>query len=467
MSQSKFTETDTEAFYDAEDSLYRSFWDSEGSLHWGYFLDLTATSVNDFIPACHRWNDYMLEKSGITDSSRVLDIGCGNGNTAVWLADKTGCEVVGIDLSLVRINNALAKAKDYSSLRLQFHKTSATNLPFAEGTFTHVWSQATLYHVHQRELAWAEIFRVLQDGGIFIVDDLVTPKKPISKQARQYIYDRLLFEPTYSHSDYIDQLSQLGLMVSQSQDLSEHLHKSYELLSQLAQPQYPDLSAAYDKMCEAIAARELGWSFFCGEKVSDRLAWIYDTQDTQALQNKYDAWSPIYDTELDQSYRISPIQSARALAKILPNKQASILDAGAGTGMVGEALAELGYTNLTAIDLSEQMLEVARKKQVYKTLYQDNLETPLHSFTPSSFDAIISVGVFTFGHVRPEALQNLDLLLKPDGYFVLTVRVDYHDNNRALSEVLKKLSWSLISKEEFNIFESEPMYTIVFQKNSF
>ncbi len=37
MTKSKFTEAETEAFYDAEDSLYRSFWDSEGSLHWGYF----------------------------------------------------------------------------------------------------------------------------------------------------------------------------------------------------------------------------------------------------------------------------------------------------------------------------------------------------------------------------------------------------------------------------------------------
>jgi len=272
MSQNKFTETDTETFYDAEDSLYRSFWDSEGSLHWGYFLDLAATCAEDFIPACQRWNEYMLEKSGITASSKVLDIGCGNGNTAIWLADKTGCEVVGIDLSNVRISNALEKVRNYPSLRLQFHKASVTNLPFEEGTFTHIWSQATLYHVHQRELALKEMHRVLQESGIFLFDDLVTPTKQLSEQAHKYVYDRLLFEPTYSPSDYIDALSQLGLMVLQSHDLSEHLHKSYELLSLLAQPQYPDLSAAYNKMCEAIVARELGWGFFLGEKVSNRLS---------------------------------------------------------------------------------------------------------------------------------------------------------------------------------------------------
>ncbi|MGB7274923.1 MAG: methyltransferase domain-containing protein [Geitlerinemataceae cyanobacterium] len=464
MTQSKFTETDTEVFYDAEDSLYRSFWDSEGSLHWGYFLDLTATRVDDFIPACQRWNQYMLDQSGITASSRVLDLGCGNGNTAVWLAEKTGCEVIGIDLSNVRINNALAKARDYPSLRLQFQKASATNLPFEEGTFTHVWSQATLYHVHQRELALREIYRVLQEGGIFLFDDLITPKKQIGEQARKYVYERLLFEPAYSHSGYIEVLSQLGLMVLQSKDLSQHLHKSYELLSELAQAKYPELSEAYDRMCEAILGEELGWSFFFGEKVSDRLSWIYKTQDPQKLQDRYDAWSHIYDTELDRPYRISPIESARALAKILPNQEASILDAGAGTGMVGEALAELGYTNITAIDLSEEMLEVARQKQVYQNLHRENLEAPLNFFPPSSFDAIIAVGVFTFGHACPEALQNLDRLLKSGGYFVLTVRVDYQDKNQALQEVLKELSWSLISREEFTIFETEPMNAMVFKK---
>ncbi|WP_293079562.1 methyltransferase domain-containing protein [Moorena sp. SIO3H5] len=103
----KYTEADTEAFYDHEDSMYRSFWDSEGSLHWGYFENLADARAQDFLPACHRWNEYMLACSGLTTESRVLDIGCGNGNTAIWLAHQTGCEVVGIDISTVRVDNCL------------------------------------------------------------------------------------------------------------------------------------------------------------------------------------------------------------------------------------------------------------------------------------------------------------------------------------------------------------------------
>ena len=465
MTKTKYTETETERFYDQEDSLYRDFWDSEGSLHWGYFDDLTSISSNEFLPACKRWNQYMLQRSGITNQSKVLDLGCGNGNTAIWLAQQAGCEVVGIDISQVRIDNAQHKAKDHPTLRLSFNKASGTNLPFTDGEFTHVWSQATLYHIHDRITALQEIQRVLKEGGTFLFDDLVTPVAEISETSRRYVYERLLFEPTFSPESYTETLSNLGLMVLESTDLSQHLHKSYELLSQLALPQYPDLNSAYIKMCAAIEQRELGWSFYFCEKVSDRLSWIYDTKDHEKLANKYDAWAHSYDSELDKPYRISPIESARALDQVLTNKQARILDAGAGTGMVGEALAELGYSNITAVDLSSEMLEVARGKQVYQGLYQGDLEDSCDFAQPNSFDAIISVGVFTYGHVAPQALHNLLALLKPGGHFLLTVRVDYYESNQELKKIIDQLSWSLEKRAEFEIFDNESMYALVFQKN--
>ncbi len=200
----------------------------------------------------------MLQRSNITNQSKVLDIGCGNGNTAVWLAQQTGCEVVGVDVSQVRIDNAKDKAKDYPKLSISFQKASATNLPFVDSEFTHVWSQATIYHIHDRVKALQEIHRVLKEGGIFLFDDLTTPIENISETGHKYVYERLLFEPTFSQESYTETLSQLGLMVLEAKDLRQHLHKSYELLSKLALPQYPDLNSAYIKMCEAIDKQELG-----------------------------------------------------------------------------------------------------------------------------------------------------------------------------------------------------------------
>ena len=110
---SRFSERDTEEYYDAEDALYRSFWDAEGSLHWGIFTGQDepgdgADARAGFLAACSRLNEIMLANSGINETARVLDLGCGNGNTAAWLCRATGAHVTGVDLSGVRIANAIA-----------------------------------------------------------------------------------------------------------------------------------------------------------------------------------------------------------------------------------------------------------------------------------------------------------------------------------------------------------------------
>ncbi|MEB3339270.1 methyltransferase domain-containing protein [Okeania sp.] len=269
MAQTKFTEADTESLFDdrQRDQRFRSFWDPEGSLHWGYFENLATARPEDFVPACQRWDSYMLEQSGITAESKVLEIACGNGKSAIRIAQETGCEVVGIDLSSSYIENATAQVSDLPSLRVSFQKESATNLPFNNDSFTHAWSQGALYHIPELSTALAEAHRVLKLGGIFLFDDLVTPGDEISEDSRKYVYDRLLFEPTFSPETYAKKLTEIGFKVLQVKDMSEHLHKSYELVSELAQEGYPELGAAFKKTQEAIAANDLGWSFFLCEKV--------------------------------------------------------------------------------------------------------------------------------------------------------------------------------------------------------
>lgn len=287
MLSNRFTEEKTEELYAHVDSLCRVFWDKEGSLHWGYFQDPNPSNLNpeDFLPASRHWNQCMLDRSGISSSSRVLDLGCGNGNAAIWLAEQTGCEVVGVDLSEVRITNAQEKAQEHLSLSLSFHKASATQLPFASEAFTHVWSQATLYHVHERQQALQEVYRILEVGGRFVFDDLITPLpiKQISEAAQKYVYDRMLFKPLFSGESYAEFMRELGFEVLQTEDLSQHLYQSYQLLCQLAHQHEAEVRAAYDnsgldpehymsptfsyrKVCEAIDAQELGWFFYLCQK---------------------------------------------------------------------------------------------------------------------------------------------------------------------------------------------------------
>jgi ubiquinone/menaquinone biosynthesis C-methylase UbiE len=270
---SKFTEQDTEAFYDSEDALYRSFWDKEGSLHWGIFDDSTG---RDFLKACANLNAIMADKANIGRESHVLDMGCGNGTTATWLCQSSGCRMTGVDLSGVRIGNAITsldQQPDEVRERLGFEKASVTDLPFEDGAFTHVWSQATFYHVHDKEAALREAYRVLADDGTLAFDDLIKPKLQISDNARTHVYNRLLFDTDFSFHTYQDALRAAGFRITEAVDLSSHLRTSYQCLSEIARAhgeqqgeQYLQLSAAYGQMVQAIEDDELGWGLYLCRK---------------------------------------------------------------------------------------------------------------------------------------------------------------------------------------------------------
>lgn len=193
----------------------------------------------------------------------------------------------------------------------------------------------------------------------------------------------------------------------------------------------------------------------------DWLSWICNTSNTEELQRKYDIWASNYEADVDKHWRFMTENAAQALEKVLPMKEAFILDAGAGTGLIGEALGKRGYTNIVAADLSEEMLAQAAKKQVYKVLHRGNLEDPQAFDSFDTFDAIIAAGVFAYAHAGVPVLHNLFRFLKPGGFFVATMRSDYYNE---MQQAMSEMPWSLIAQEEFNIYQKEVMYVLVFKK---
>jgi SAM-dependent methyltransferase len=105
-----------------------------------------------------------------------------------------------------------------------------------------------------------------------------------------------------------------------------------------------------------------------------------------------------------------------------PSRLTPILDAGAGTGLMGELLGILGYPEVDALDASPGMLEVARSKSAYRELHHAFLGEEL-KFSDGSYAAVVSTGVFTAGHVGVEGLPELFRVVRPGGLIILTVKV--------------------------------------------
>ncbi len=183
----------------------------------------------------------------------------------------------------------------------------------------------------------------------------------------------------------------------------------------------------------------------------DRIQWVYSSKDKTDLQERYDAWAGRYEEELKQQHGyVSPQRAVEALVPRLPDRSATILDAGAGTGMVGSLLHALGYRHLVGIDLSEGMLKRAREKGVYRSVFRMVLGEPL-AFPDSAFDAVISVGVFTIGHAPADAFDELVRVTKPGGALVFTVHTEVYEAGgfREKFEALEKEGrWTVVDASE-------------------
>ena len=101
-----------------------------------------------------------------------------------------------------------------------------------------------------------------------------------------------------------------------------------------------------------------------------RVQWVYESTNDKELEDRYDQWAADYDSDLAQEFEWNAPQNATTVFAKHVDKAAHILDAGAGTGLVGECLAEVGYKDMVAMDLSLGMLEEAKSKNVYNAFDQ-------------------------------------------------------------------------------------------------
>ena len=158
----------------------------------------------------------------------------------------------------------------------------------------------------------------------------------------------------------------------------------------------------------------------------NRVQWVYSSTNNQELEERYDQWATEYDKDLAEEFEWNAPQTAVDLfVKHVP-AGAKILDAGAGTGLVGEGLATLGFQDLYAMDLSLGMLEEARGKDLYSDFQQMTLGEPL-GYETDSFDAVISVGVFTTGHAPAHAFDELARITRPGGFIAFSLRADLYE----------------------------------------
>jgi ubiquinone/menaquinone biosynthesis C-methylase UbiE len=115
-----------------------------------------------------------------------LDVGCGNGAAALFVADTLGIRAVGVDVDPQQI--ALARTAAGDRTDVLFLTADATCLPFEDGRFDIVATNKTTHHLTRWPSALAEMRRVLKPHGYLVYADLKAPSwlawalKPLAGQ---------------------------------------------------------------------------------------------------------------------------------------------------------------------------------------------------------------------------------------------------------------------------------------------
>jgi SAM-dependent methyltransferase len=139
----------------------------------------------------------------------------------------------------------------------------------------------------------------------------------------------------------------------------------------------------------------------------------YEINGPEEARRLYGDWAETYDDSFGAAWGyIAPREIAAILrSEIAPT--AEILDIGAGTGLVAEHLRGL---TVDALDITPEMLRIAEPKGLYRRLMLGDLTATL-DIPDGSYDAIVSCGTFTHGHVGPECFPELLRITRPGAVF--------------------------------------------------
>jgi len=138
----------------------------------------------------------------------------------------------------------------------------------------------------------------------------------------------------------------------------------------------------------------------------------------------YAEWAGDYDDGFAarSDYQL-PTHTARAF--VHAGGQGPVLDVGAGTGLCGAILADLGVGPIDATDISGEMLDQAMRKDLYRDAIQADITIGI-PVPENSYSGIVSSGTFTTGHVGPDAMDALLRVARPGAQFALSINAKHY-----------------------------------------
>ncbi len=167
------------AHYDDLDDLYRAIWGTD--VHHGYWI----TGKESAAQAAANLTRLVAERAAIRTGSRVCDLGCGYGATALALNRDYGAAVTGLTISNKQYQYAVGAAGNSSQLTFLLADALQNKLP-AEA-FDAVIAVESTEHIAAKPRLIREARRILRPGGRCVIVAWLTSDRPAHWQRRHLL----------------------------------------------------------------------------------------------------------------------------------------------------------------------------------------------------------------------------------------------------------------------------------------
>lgn len=247
-----------------------------------YESDFARLLLGDsFHPGGQRLSRRVGEKLNLRAGLRVLDVASGKGESAIFLAQSFGCEVIGIDFGRENVKDATSRAREAKITHLvSFCRGDAEKLDFPNAGFDVVICECAFCTFQDKPAAASEFARVLRPGGGVGLSDLTrsTTLPPELTGLLAWISCIADARPVEEYAAYLRSAGISGIEIEPHDEaLAEMVRDiqgkllSAELMSKLQKVDLEGVDFAQAKTlaraaADAVRAKTLGYAIIVGQR---------------------------------------------------------------------------------------------------------------------------------------------------------------------------------------------------------
>jgi len=220
-----------------------------------------------------------VEKLNLKPNQKVLDIGCGIGGSAFYMARRFGADVNGVDLSTNMIEIALENRLNMEAEvkhRVQFYAEDAISMSYPESFYDVVYSRDTILHIADKLDLFKKFYSTLKPGGVLLISDYCHGDQEHSDRFKNYVakrdyklltvkeYGKLIQKAGFVDVDAVDSTPLMIEMLEQEQDKFNGMKD--EFIEEFSEEGYLSISQGWQEKMVRCKEGDQAWGLFIAKK---------------------------------------------------------------------------------------------------------------------------------------------------------------------------------------------------------